>query len=35
VHDIGIYDRPEGESVSLHLKMDPEVPLVDAHASSG
>jgi cation diffusion facilitator family transporter len=31
VHDIAIYDHPEGESVSLHLKMDPEVPLVDAH----
>ena len=31
MHDIAIYDHPEGESVSLHLKMDPEVPLIDAH----
>jgi cation diffusion facilitator family transporter len=31
VHDIAIYNRAGSESVSLHLKMDPDVPLAEAH----
>jgi cation diffusion facilitator family transporter len=31
VHDIGIYDRAGRASVSLHLKLDPDVPLSEAH----
>jgi cation diffusion facilitator family transporter len=31
VHDIAIYDHAGSESVSLHLKMDPDVPLAEAH----
>jgi divalent metal cation (Fe/Co/Zn/Cd) transporter len=31
VHDIAIYSHAGRESVSLHLKMDPDVPLAEAH----
>jgi cation diffusion facilitator family transporter len=31
VHDIAIYEHPSGRSVSLHLKMDPDVPIAEAH----
>ncbi len=31
VHDIAIYSHAGRESVSLHLKMDPEIPLAEAH----
>ena len=31
VHDIAIYHRGERESISLHLKLDPDVPLAEAH----
>ena len=31
VHDIAIYRHGDRQSVSLHLKMDPDVPLAEAH----
>ena len=31
VHDISIYKHGKRESVSLHLKLDPDVPLADGH----
>ncbi len=31
VHDIAIYSHEGRESVSLHLKMDPDIPLAQAH----
>ena len=31
VHDIAIYSHGGRESVSLHLKMDPDIPLAQAH----
>jgi cation diffusion facilitator family transporter len=31
VHDIAIYHHDDGKSVSLHLKLDPELPLAAAH----
>jgi divalent metal cation (Fe/Co/Zn/Cd) transporter len=32
VHDISIYKHGERDSVSLHLKLEPDVPLAAAHA---
>ncbi len=35
VHDIAIYRHGDKISVSLHLKMDPDVPLAEAHEVAG
>jgi divalent metal cation (Fe/Co/Zn/Cd) transporter len=31
VHDIAVYRHGKHQSISLHLKMDPDVPLAEAH----